>query len=248
MVAQRRDVLELGPRPWIIGHRGAAGSALENSLAAIRAGSEENADMIEVDVQLTSDHVPVLFHDWDLRRLAGRSEIVERTSLDRLRGIELPSPCDEGRASIPTLEEALEASAPGLTINLELKRRFHHPDDIARALRPTVEAGPPLLVSSFDWNLLAAFRRLWRGLPLAPIGRYTSSALLQAADELGAFSIHAHRELAPEVLEQNECVERPILAYTVNDPEEARHLVHLGVAGLFTDDPGRLREDVTRHV
>ena len=49
--------------PKIIAHRGASGSAPENTLAAIRLAAEHGATWIEIDVNISSDGVPVLFHD-----------------------------------------------------------------------------------------------------------------------------------------------------------------------------------------
>ena len=92
MTTDRGRALDLPPPPWIVGHRGAAGSALENSPEALDAGISEGSTMIEVDVQLSADQIPVLFHDWDLRRLAGRSEIIERTPAASLLEIPIPNP------------------------------------------------------------------------------------------------------------------------------------------------------------
>jgi glycerophosphoryl diester phosphodiesterase len=77
---------------------------------------------------------------------------------------------------------------------------------------------------------------------LAPLGRWKADELLSAAEDLGAFSVHAHRELAPEIVARSP---RPVLAYTVNDPVEARRLLDLGVSGLFTDVPGALKGALT---
>ncbi len=58
-------------RPLLVAHRGAMAVAPENSLAAFDQALEDNADGIELDVQLTADGFPVVFHDPDLRRITG---------------------------------------------------------------------------------------------------------------------------------------------------------------------------------
>lgn len=237
-----RDLLQLlGPQPWVVGHRGAAGSELENTMASIDSALAQEAAMIELDVQLTADEALVVFHDWDLRRLAGRGEIVERTELERLQAVELSTTNGGKGNSIPTLDAALGSIPPDQPVNLEVKRRFHEARVVVERLKPHLASQRPVLVSSFDWNLLAEARRNWPDQPLAPLARYRAEALLAVAEEIGAFSVHAHRELAPELLGTNQLSGRPLLAYTVNDPVEARSLVSQGAAGFFTDEPGRMR-------
>jgi glycerophosphoryl diester phosphodiesterase len=234
--------LELPSPPWIVGHRGAAGCALENTEAAIACGIAEGATMVEIDVQLSADRVPILFHDWDLRRLAGRSEIVERTPVDTLLDIRLPDPFGEAPSRILTLEAALAGFSAQFPLNLELKRRFHEPRHVAEALSPILETAlagnRPLLLSSFDWTLLSEIRRSLPHVPVAPLGRWKADELLEKAAALDAFSIHAHHELAPALTSRTSL---PVVAYTVNDQREAKELIDLGVTGVFTDTPGLLR-------
>ncbi|MEG1444822.1 glycerophosphodiester phosphodiesterase family protein, partial [Glutamicibacter sp.] len=64
-----------GSDPLIIGHRGAAGVAPENTLAAIKAGSQSGAEFIEIDVQLSKDGVPFIFHDGTPSRTTNVAEV-----------------------------------------------------------------------------------------------------------------------------------------------------------------------------
>jgi glycerophosphoryl diester phosphodiesterase len=89
----------------IIGHRGAAGIAPENSLTAIRAARISGVDAIEIDVQTTKDDRLVVFHDKTLRRLASRPENVFDLTSDELSKVKL-----KNGAHIPTMEEAFEAA------------------------------------------------------------------------------------------------------------------------------------------
>lgn len=88
----------------IIGHRGAAGLAPENTIAAIRAGIEAGADAVEFDVRLTSDGALVLLHDISLLRIAGINTPVKNLTLRELGDIKTVS-----GEKIPTLQEALKA-------------------------------------------------------------------------------------------------------------------------------------------
>lgn len=237
--------LNLPPPPWIVGHRGVRAEVTENTLAGFREAAAQGADMVEMDVQLTADGVPVAFHDWDLERLAGRRDVVERTSsavLDAARVHDPEAAADGGRHSIPRLADALDGLPPELPLNLELKRRYAEPAALLDALEPLLDRRPRLLVSSFDWELLAALRARRPRLPLAPLARQNAAALLAAGERLGAFSLHCRESLASRRLAQAAAAAgRPLLAYTVNDAGRARKLLAMGLAGLFTDRPGRLR-------
>lgn len=83
----------------IIGHRGAAGLALENTLESIKEGLQAGADIIEVDIRLTHDNKIVLCHDDDLLRTYGVDLRIRNSTLKQLR---IPCP------TLPTLEDALK--------------------------------------------------------------------------------------------------------------------------------------------
>lgn len=232
--------IDLPSPPWIVGHRGAAGEACENTLTAFKKGLEAGADMLELDVQLPADGVPVCFHDWDLERLSGRSEIVEDEDSRLLTEITLSGEGDR----IPTLEQALAAIPSEAPLNVELKRRQAEPKALAKSVLDLLGGRRQTLVSSFDWRLLEVIRALSPELPLAPIARYRPGALIDAGRKLSAFSLHCHRRLATAYFVERAAAagfER-VLAYTLNEPVEARNLVNEGISGFFTDQPSLMVE------
>ncbi|MDH3743835.1 MAG: glycerophosphodiester phosphodiesterase [Acidobacteriota bacterium] len=233
--------LDLPSPPWIVGHRGAAGEELENTLESVLLAVDQGADMVEIDVQFTADHGLAVFHDWTLDRLTGRSETVEKTRLGKLCQIPLKAP-GGNRRQIPDLNDLLAKTPETVTLNLELKRRDADRRLFASSLLNSIRGRRRFLVSSFDWELLAVLKSLDPGLALAPLAKKNRTALVRAGDRLGAVSLHAHRALATAYLmRQARRSGRPVLAYTVNDVREARNLLDLGVSGFFTDSPGKLR-------
>lgn len=111
-----------------IAHRGYAGHFPENSLAAIRAALRAGASYIEVDVQLSRDRVPVLFHDRDLRRLCGRPGAVHEYTAEDLVGFSLKQPeCSSQRqgreVQITRLDDLVDilTACPRLHLFVELK-------------------------------------------------------------------------------------------------------------------------------
>jgi glycerophosphoryl diester phosphodiesterase len=236
--------MELPPPPWIVGHRGAAGEAAENTLDSLRLAIDQGADMVELDLQLSADGELVACHDWHLERMGDRALVVEEATLDRLAEVEVSGPFRQAghHRTLATLPQVLAALPSDVPLNLELKRRRADPARLVERLAVTVSGRPRLLVSSFDWPLLETVRRALPDVPLAPIGgRHADpAALVDAAAALDAWSVHCRRSLATARLVAA-AGGRPVLAYTVNEPAAARRLFDRGVRGVFTDFPGRLR-------
>lgn len=239
--------MEMPPPPWIVGHRGAAGEAPENTLESFQLAVEQGADLVELDLQLTVDDTLVAFHDRDLRMLNQEAVPIESLSLDQLAdAVYLDRRGNKRQGmSIPTLATILQTLPADLPLNLELKRYGADRERLVSALGREIAGRQQLLVSSFDLDLLALMRRRLPGRPVAPIASRDGEALLQAAQELEAFSIHSDWRIARHTLvHQARAAGRPTLVYTVNQQDLARRLLARGVSGLFSDHPGRLRRQL----
>ncbi len=239
--------MEMPPPPWIVGHRGAGGEAPENTLESFQLAVEQGADMVELDLQLTVDDTLVAFHDRDLRMLNQEAVPIESLSLDQLAdAVYLDRRGNKRQGmSIPTLATILQTLPADLPLNLELKRYGADRERLVSALGREIAGRQQLLVSSFDLDLLALMRRRLPGRPVAPIASRDGEALLQAAQELEAFSVHSDWRIARHTLvHQARAAGRPTLVYTVNQQDLARRLLARGVSGLFSDHPGRLRRQL----
>ncbi len=234
--------LDLPTRPWIVGHRGAAGEELENTLASVERALADGVDMIEVDLQLTADGKLVVFHDETLERLAGGDRRqVGRLTWRQLEAIRLRAPGRAETHRIPRLEELLAAVPDATPLNLEAKIHHARAASFARRLLAVLAGRRQILVSSFDWGVLGELRRLANDLPLAPISSDDRDGLLAAGAELGAWSLHCRHSLASRrLLDSPLRGDRPVLAYTVNQPGRARTLLRRGVRGVFTDQPAAM--------
>src|SRR3990172_6988648 len=91
--------------PWCIAHRGHHARCVENTLEAFASAYGMGCDGVEFDIQLSADGVPVIFHDDDLRRLAGRPEAVWELTAPELRALSLRDPETGAVGRIPTLKE-----------------------------------------------------------------------------------------------------------------------------------------------
>src|SRR4051794_38719235 len=129
MNAKCNRLLDLSARP-IIAHRGASGSAPENTIAAFELAAAHGADAIELDVRLTADRVPVVLHDAALDRTTSGRGPLGLMTLEQVQKLDAgpPSTADRGRSfpfrdtgiRVPTLAEALRAIS-GIPVLLEIK-------------------------------------------------------------------------------------------------------------------------------
>ena len=235
--------------PPVIGHRGAAAHAPENTLASFRAAAALGCRMVEFDVRLTADGVPVVFHDDRLERTSDGRGAVGELPLAALRGLDAGAwfaPAFAGEP-IPTLVEVLALCAGlGLAVNIEIKPDTRREESTARIALTVARqcwpaALPPPLISSFRAEAMAAAAAAapdWpRGLL---VGRLPANWREQAA-AFGCVAVHAdHRHLEAGQVREIRAAGLAVLAYTVNDAAPAAPLWQAGVDAVFSDAPDRL--------
>lgn len=248
----------------VIGHRGARTLAVENSLLSLRAAADAGADGVEIDVQLSADGEPVVFHDDDLLRLCAIDAPLRRLAWKELRALRaaeaglVPQP-------IAHLDAVLEWwPAQRLGLNVELKVAAGAPAPMARRLAEVVAArlaGMPaehLVVSSFSGPALAAFAErlptLRRAalIEAAPPCDFWPVAARPSEAEGPFDQVHPHVGLLDDARLGAFAARRwPVWTWTVNDPGEWERLLPLAHAaqlhGLISDHPGALRRFIERH-
>lgn len=232
------------PYPLWIAHRGGGSAAPENTLAAIRAGAAAGFGMVEFDVMLSGDDVPLLIHDETLERTtdgAGNVCAFDAEALQRLDAGRWHGPTFAGER-IPSLDQALDCLlALDITANIEIKpatgfeRRTGEVVALAVAARWPADMRPPLL-SSFSMDALAAARESAPDLPRGLLFETLPEDWMARVRTHGALSVHCD-QTALDVQQLRAVCEAgvPLLCYTVNDAARARELIAAGVAGLFTD-------------
>jgi len=227
--------------PLVIAHRGASGTLPENTLPAYELAVSQGADMIEIDLHRTRDGETVVTHDEDLARLGGRGEVAE-ADVAEIRALDAG-----GGAAVPTLDEVLDAFGGRVPFNLELKRgRRRRYDDLETAALAAVERRGLLestLFSSFDDATLA---ELGSQSPEARIALLLSarsaSRPIERALALGAEAVNPSLfVVTPELIEAAHQVGLAVHVYTVDAEDDMLRLIDLGVDGLFTNFPARMR-------
>ena len=223
------------------GHRGAAGQAPENSLAAFGVALALGVTTLELDVGVTADGAVVVAHD---RRSPDGRPWLELTAVE---------------ARVPTLDEvfALAAARGADEVRFAVEAKLDPaaadetlpPDAFAERVLACVDrhgVAARVLLMSFDRRVLAAARRLHPALELAVLvdrdDPRPGTALVEEAAGLGAAVLGVHRELVtPELLGEAHAGGLRLTAWTVNDPAEMDALIALGVDGFATAYPDRAR-------
>jgi len=233
--------------PLVWAHRGShrLDGPLENTMEAFAEAITDGADGVELDVMRCATGEVVVFHDYELTRLAGRPGVIRDIGWPELRQIKLGN-----GASIPLLSDVLDALGP-LRCNIELKsaptwaRRFVD-EGLAGAVAAILQdqSAPGVLVSSFDPLLLLRFRRL-SSLPLAllfgseqavPFRRAWPTVWVQPA------ALHPEAALV-DAISMTDWHRRgyAVNVWTVDDPAVMRWLWALGVDGVITNRPALAR-------
>jgi glycerophosphoryl diester phosphodiesterase len=229
--------------PRVIGHRGAAGLAPENTLAGFRAARAAGVRWVEFDVRLTADRVPVVIHDPTLDRVAGLAAPVARLTAARLAAVDAGArfaPRFAGER-VPTLAEALaECRALGLGANVELKWCGVRSLALARRAAEFLRAASdvPLLVSSFRPALLGAVRRAAPDVPRGLLLERLRPGWRAAARRFGCATVNLDvREADDRAIDAVRAAGYGMVVYTVNEPAQAARLLAAGVDAVITDRP-----------
>jgi glycerophosphoryl diester phosphodiesterase len=235
--------------PPIVGHRGSAASAPENTLASLRLAAAQGARMVEFDAKLTADGVVILMHDDNLGRTTSALGPVAATDWAEIAKLDAGSwfgPAWRGEP-VPTLEQALALLVErDLMANIEIKSCPGRETETALAVIETIASHWPkgrggLVLSSFSRASLAAARDGAPGVPRGLLIWEKPADWPAAASALGCRSIHcAARFLTPEWAAEIKRLGYDLMVYTVNDPALARQLLGWGVDSIVTDSPGAL--------
>ncbi len=149
----------------MVAHRGASGVAPENTMAAFRIALDQGAHMIEIDLQLTSDDIPVIFHDSALERTSSGKGIAGQKKYEEISGLDAGSWFSEEFAGekIPSLEEFSKFIKDKAYLNIEIKSRKTSPiegrlEKILDVIKEH-ELGQYTLFSSFDHGLLHEIKK-----------------------------------------------------------------------------------------
>jgi glycerophosphoryl diester phosphodiesterase len=242
-----------GGWPRIIGHRGAALSAPENTLAGFCMAAALDVAWVEFDVRLTRDGRCILLHDDTLDRTTSGSGAAAALSFEEIRRFDAGGwfGADFAGQRVPSLEETIELLAElKLGAVIELKPHAGAEAATGRAAAAVIAERwpahlPPPMVSSFKPPALAAARQTAPQLMRALLVGAVPRDWRQQLEGLDCAVLQAdQRRLDAPTVEVVRSAGVPLFAYTVNLAKRAAELFSWGVNAVFSDCPERVSENI----
>jgi len=226
--------------PLIIGHRGAMGHVTENTIPSIKKAIELGVDGIEIDVFKCKSGEIVVFHDKKLDRLTNSSGYIEDLSYDSINKIKVM-----GKYRIPQLIEVIDILPNEIFLNIELKgeetaKKVN--EIVTEFINRTESKLDRFIISSFNWKELEKFRLFNSKIPMSVLTDTSPLNAISVAKKLNAVAINPNYKL----LNKNTVNEikkegLKIFPYTVNSLNDIDKMKTLGVDGIITDYPERIK-------
>ncbi len=231
----------------VMGHRGAALLAPENTLSSIRAAAKAGATWVEIDVYLIAEGGLVIFHDDTLERCtdgAGETRLALPAEVAKLDAGGYFSAEFAGE-KVPTLLEALECiQSLGLGLNLEIKHDGADVENIVpavmAALREHWQDNDKLIISSFNHSALLLCYEIADGRHLAQLYEAIPENWQTELANISAYSLNCDYSLLTK--EQAQAVKAAgykLLCYTANDADSVTDHWDWGMDAVITDDPNK---------
>lgn len=222
-----------------IGHRGACAYEPENTLRSFAKAIELQADMIELDVRLSSDGQLFVIHDESLERTTNGTGYVFDKTFDELKSF------DAGKGEkIPLLREALDLVNKKIAVNIELKDSDALEKVLILIEEYVTQKGwlyENFIISSFNHYDLWKIKNINPQIRIGALAEIVPVDFVKFAKEMKAYSVHVKPEFVEEkfVNDMHEN-EMKIFVYTLNDPNQIEKMKSLSIDGIFSDFPDRL--------
>lgn len=231
---------DLDDRTQIVAHRGASGTAPENTLAAVDQSIVDGAHWVEIDVQRTTDDQVVVIHDRDLMRIGKVALTVTQTPYDELAQIDIgswfaPNFSDQ---RIPTLQTVFRQCKGKIKLNIELKYYDWDPQLANRVIA---------IVEEFDMenNIVImslrpeAVTQVKAERPDWQVGLLAAAALTDLTRvEADFLAVHS-KMVTPGFVRRTHRSGKTIQVWTINDAVGMTKMFGMGVDAIITDEPGR---------
>lgn len=226
----------------IAAHRGAAGKAPENTLAAVRQAIEDQADWIEIDVQENDDGEVVVIHDSDFMKLAKNPLKIWEASTSQLQEIDVGSWFDSSFSAerVPRLAQVLDQVRGHAGLLIELKY-YGHDDMLEQRVVDIVEQADmadDVAIMSLKYAGIARVRSL---RPEWPTGLLSATAVGDLSTVDADFLAVSMGMVSAGLVERAHRAGKKLFVWTVNDPVSLSKMVSMDVDGIITDEPEMAR-------
>ncbi len=232
----------------IFAHRGASRYRPENTLAAYEYAYELGADGIEIDVQLSRDNVPVLYHDWSFDRITGHQDLVTEMNSSDIKKLDAGSAFSDDfkGEQVPFLDEALSIIPEGKLVNIEIKKTAFEDRPLEEIVLETVSKhrlDDRVIISSFNHYSLKKVMDINPDVKRALLFNSMPVEVVSYAEKFECYSFHpafvyVNRE---DVLSLKKSGIK-VYPWVVDIPFYAEKLISMGVDGLITNIPDLLKK------
>lgn len=241
----------------IIGHRGASYDAPENTLSAVRLSWNQAADATEIDIYVTQDNHIVALHDRNLKRTTGVDAEVQDLTLEEIQRLDAGSWKDPKWAGepIPTLAACVATLPDSKRLFVEIKCGLEILPPLETFINDSKIDPKQIAFISFDYTVIRSVKKSFPQFKSYWISSFKKdeateswtpqiSDLIKKAKAAGldGLDLDARGPVNASTVRQIREQGLELYVWTVNDPEKAREMVHIGVQGITTDRPAFLRD------
>jgi glycerophosphoryl diester phosphodiesterase len=232
----------------IIAHRGASYLAPENTIASARLAWEKGADAVECDIWLTKDNRIICSHDASTRRVTGQDHEISETNSKILRKLDAGSwkdPKYKGE-KLPFLKELIKTVPENKELVIEIKCK----SEILPFLKKEIDKyqkKTKLTFICFDLQIICDTKKAFPDNPCYWLCSDTAqlNANFSKVPEADLEGVSLASSIISEsVMKKADSLNLDVYAWTVDNPEEAKRLIILGVKGITTNRPGWLNEQI----
>lgn len=236
-------------QPIIIAHRGSSFSAPENTVASARLAWQQQADAVELDIYLTTDNRVMVMHDGNTKRTTGQSYKISETSSEVLRNLDAGSWKSEQYKGerIPFLEEMIATIPAGKKMVIEIKCGMEVFPALQKIVRKCGKK-KQLVFIAFDWETIVKAKQIfpknscyWLSSSTTAVQEKISDATSNQLDGLNLNNKIVDQKIVKKAKESG----LEVLSWTIDDPEEVKRLVQLGVTGITTNRPDLIRQSIS---
>ena len=248
-------------QPWVIAHRGASWEAPENTRSAFDTALRYPIDGIECDVQLSKDHIPVIYHDRTLGKINGSRTRISDFTVRKLSGQDWGSPFSKkfSGEQLLSLEEMLQLYRGRTRLLIEIKARKHDIEsgrsvlltkEVLRIVERhlSMEELENIFILSFDPNVIILAASIMPQLNYVLNIRECIGDTIETPSCnqcLHGFCIRIS-QLTPQFVEDAHKLNKRIFTYSCNVPRQLDKAINLGVDAILTDNPGWLVKKLDR--
>jgi len=222
-----------------IAHRGESSRAPENTLAAFKLAWELNADGAELDIHLSKDHRIMVIHDGNTKRTTGQDFEIKDSKSKLIRKLDAGSFKDSSfrNEKIPFLEEVIKTIPPGKKLFVEIKCSSEVLPWLKKLMQKSDKKDQVVFIA-FDWQTIVDAKHLFPqnncywlcGSKKELLERMENTAT-EGVDGLDLYS----PVIDEDIISKARLLKLDVLAWTVDDPKEAKRLIDLGVKGITTN-------------